>query len=251
MGTQDAAVVRRAAFRGVVAIDGPSGTGKSTVSRQLAVQLGTRYLDTGAMYRAATLAVLRHRPSYGDAQLTDIRAGRTPTVSLDDTQMIVSLVKQAKITISTDPTSSQVSLDGQRVDSEIRSPEVTAAVSAISAIDTVRTLLVAAQRELIGSGGIVVEGRDIGTVVWPSARPKVYLTANAGVRARRRADQLGENELVDVAAGLARRDQFDSTRAVSPLVAAADAVEVDTTELSVDEVVQRLVDMTMAVASCG
>jgi cytidylate kinase len=214
-------------FEGVVALDGPSGTGKSTVARGLASRLGARYLDTGAMYRAATLAVLR--------------AGVDPA----DATQVVDTVERAGIDISTDPGRPAVALDGARVDAEIRSAEVTAAVSAVSANPAVRALLVAAQRELIEGGPIVVEGRDIGSVVWPTARPKVYLTASASARATRRAGELNDEDVATVAADIDRRDRLDSTRAASPLAKAADAVELDTTDLDVDEVISRLVDMAM------
>ncbi|SHG79589.1 cytidylate kinase [Jatrophihabitans endophyticus] len=215
------------AFTGVVALDGPSGTGKSTVARRLATRLGARYLDTGAMYRAATVAALR--------------AG----VALDDGVAVTKVVEDAEIRISTDPEQASVRLDGDPVDAEIRSAETTAAVSAVSAVPAVRALLVDAQRELIGDGGIVVEGRDIGSVVWPTAAPKVYLTASPEARARRRAGELGA-DVQSVAGDIARRDGLDSTRAASPLAQAADAVELDTTELDVDQVVDRLHELTVA-----
>ena len=210
----------------VVAMDGPSGTGKSTVSRRLAVRLGARYLDTGAMYRAATLAVL-HRG-----------------VELADQAAIAAVVRQAHIEISTDPQRAAVALDGIPVDTEIRSGPVTAAVSVVSAVPAVRAHLVSAQRELIGAGGIVVEGRDIGSVVWPAAVPKIYLTADATVRARRRADELGPGADLDaVAQDIDRRDRLDSSRADSPLAKVEDAVEIDTTNLGINEVVNLLVDI--------
>ncbi len=209
-------------FTGVVALDGPSGTGKSTVARQLAQRLGARYLDTGAMYRAATVAAL-------DA-----------AVSLLDTDSIGAVVERAQISITTDPDAVQVVLDEVGVDRRIRSAEVTAAVSAVSAVPAVRTRLVTAQRELIGDGGIVVEGRDIGTVVWPGARPKVYLTADADERARRRAAQVGAGDVNAVQSDLARRDGLDSSRATSPLAVADDALHLDTTELSIEQVVDAL-----------
>lgn len=218
----------RTKFEGVVALDGPSGTGKSTVARRLAGQLGAHYLDTGAMYRAATLAVLR--------------AG----VSLDDVLAVVAIIEDAKIEVSTDPDAPGVRLAGEDVSAEIRSAAVTTAVSAVSAVPAVRAQLVDQQRELIGDGGVVVEGRDIGSVVWPSAHPKVYLTASAEARARRRAGELGaEQDLASVAADIDRRDRLDSTRAASPLARAEGAVELDTTALDIDEVVHRLVDLTM------
>jgi cytidylate kinase len=213
-----------------VALDGPSGTGKSTVARRLAEQLDARYLDTGAMYRAATVAALR--------------AG----VDLADGVAVTRVVEAAKIEISTDPQSVSITLDGEPVDSEIRSAETTAAVSAVSAVPAVRALLVDAQRELIGDGAIVVEGRDIGSVVWPGARPKVYLTATPEARARRRAGELG-SDVDAVAADIARRDQLDSSRAASPLMQSSDAIELDTTELGIDEVVARLVELATAAGS--
>jgi CMP/dCMP kinase len=214
-------------FDGVVALDGPSGTGKSTVARRLAERLGARYLDTGAMYRAATLAVLR--------------SGR----DLGDPEAVLDVVERVEIVIATVSDEPSVRLDGELVDAEIRSAAVTAAVSAVSAVPAVRTRLVAAQRELIGAGeGIVVEGRDIGTVVWPSARPKVFLTASPQARAQRRAGELGaQADLAAVAADIDRRDRADSTRLTSPLIRADDAVVLDTTELNVDSVVNRLIDI--------
>jgi CMP/dCMP kinase len=210
----------------VVALDGPSGTGKSTVARRLASALGARYLDTGAMYRAATLAVLR------------------ADVDPADPVGVAEVVEKAQIRVSTDPQHPAVELDGEPVDADIRTTEVTGAVSAVSALPAVRALLVAAQRELIDDGAIVVEGRDIGTVVWPTARPKVYLTASAEIRARRRAaetDRLADVALV--AADIDRRDRLDSGRAASPLARAADAVELDTTDLEIDEVVAKLLEL--------
>jgi cytidylate kinase len=217
-------------FEGVVALDGPSGTGKSTVARRLAMKLGARYLDTGAMYRAATVAVLR------------------TGVDLNDPVGITRVAEASKIVISTDPEQASITLDGEPVDAEIRSAETTAAVSAVSAVAAVRALMVDAQRELIEDGGIVVEGRDIGSVVWPTARPKVFLTASPEARAVRRAGELG-GEVADVAADIRRRDELDSTRAASPLRQAPDAVELDTTDLHIDEVVARLVELVAATNS--
>jgi cytidylate kinase len=213
-------------YTGVVALDGPSGTGKSTVARRLAARLGARYLDTGAMYRAATVAALREQ------------------VDLADSVAITKAVEASEIEISTDPERASVRLDGVGVDAEIRAAETTAAVSAVSAVPAVRALLVAAQRELIEDGGIVVEGRDIGSVVWPTARPKVYLTASPEVRAQRRAGELAA-DVATVADDIARRDRLDSTRAASPLTKADDAIELDTTDLDVADVVARLVEMVM------
>ena len=213
-----------------MALDGPSGTGKSTVARRLATRLGARYLDTGAMYRAATVAVLRRG------------------VDLGNGVGITEAVESAKIVISTDPEQAWITLDGDPVDDEIRSAQITAAVSAVSAVAAVRALLVDAQRELIGDGGIVVEGRDIGSVVWPTARPKVFLTASAQARAARRAGEL-DADVATVAADIERRDNLDSSRAASPLLQAADAIELDTTDLGIDEVVDRLAELTAQLAS--
>jgi cytidylate kinase len=217
-------VTSDSSFPGVVALDGPSGTGKSTVARRLAARLGARYLDTGAMYRAATVAVLREG------------------ADLADPVAITRAVEAAKILISTDPEHVSITLDGEPVDAEIRSAETTAAVSAVSAVPAVRAIMVDAQRELIAEGGIVVEGRDIGSVVWPMARPKVYLTASPDARARRRAAEI-HSDVAEVAADIRRRDRLDSTRAASPLTQAADAVELDTTDLDIDQVVARLADL--------
>jgi cytidylate kinase len=218
-------------FTGVIAMDGPSGTGKSTVARGVAARLGIRYLDTGAMYRAATLAVLR--------------AGIDPS----DPDLVAAAVSGADIEVGTDPASPAVCLDGTAVDAEIRSAAVTAAVSAVSAVPAVRAQLVAAQRRLIERGPIVVEGRDIGAVVWPAARPKVFLTARPEVRAGRRAAELGAGAdgaaVAAVAADIARRDRLDSTRAASPFTQADDAVVVDTSELQISEVINQLVDLAM------
>jgi CMP/dCMP kinase len=221
-----------ARFEGVVALDGPSGTGKSTVARMLARRLGARYLDTGAMYRAATLAVLDRG------------------VDAEDPAGVVEAVRSAHIVLSTDPEHAGITLDGRPVDAEIRSAPVTAAVSAVSAVPEVRAVLVQQQRRLIGTGAMVVEGRDIGSVVCPDAQAKIYLTASPQARAERRAKELGAGiDVAAVAADLERRDRLDSTRKVSPLARAADAVDVDTTQLSIDEVVDRLVDIVLSRAA--
>jgi cytidylate kinase len=164
---------------------------------------------------------------------------------LNDSVAITRIVEAAVIEISTDPDKVSIRLDGEPVDVEIRSAETTAAVSAVSAVPSVRALLVDAQRELISDGGIVVEGRDIGSVVWPTARPKVYLTASAQARAQRRAGEVGE-AVATVAADIERRDHLDSTRAASPLTRSADAIEIDTTDLDIDQVVARLADLADA-----
>jgi cytidylate kinase len=206
----------------VVAVDGPSGSGKSTVCRRLAVALEARYLDTGAMYRAVTWAVLH--------------AGADP----HDADTVAKIAVDLDLVIGTDPNTPHVRVDGTPVETEIRGPEVTVAVSAVAAVAAVRQLLVARQREIISTARrIVVEGRDIGTVVAPDADLKVFLTASADERARRRSAEIAA--AVDAtAADLARRDRLDSTRTVDPLQQAADAVVLDTTALGIDEVVATL-----------
>ncbi|MGV9722947.1 (d)CMP kinase [Nocardia beijingensis] len=211
----------------VVAMDGPSGTGKSSVSRRLATRLGARYLDTGAMYRVATLRVLR--------------AG----IELTDTAAIAAAVKELPLSIGTDPSREVIELDGEDVRAEIRGDAVTKAVSAVSAVPEVRELLVAMQRDITAAAGrIVVEGRDIGTVVLPDADAKIYLTASAEARAHRRnqqnIDEGRGDDYAGVLADVQRRDTLDSTRKVSPLRPAEDAVPVDTSELSMDEVIDEL-----------
>jgi cytidylate kinase len=211
-------------FRGVVAVDGPSGSGKSTVSRRLARRLGAAYLDTGAMYRAATWAVLRD--------------GADPA----DAPAVARVVAGAELRITTDPAAVAVTVDGTPVDADIRGAAVTAAVSAVSGVPAVRAQLIAQQRALIeaarGAGGIVVEGRDIGAVVAPDADLKVFLTASESERARRRSGQSGA-DLAATDADLRRRDRADS-RVTKPLEAADGAVTLDTTELGIDEVIGRL-----------
>lgn len=224
--------------RAVIALDGPSGTGKSTVARGVARVLGYRYLDTGAMYRAATLAVLSQAP-----ELTaELELGVAPVDV--DRDRVTRIVAAARIEMGTAPGEAWTRLDGADVSAQIRTPQVTKAVSAVAAVSGVRTLLVAAQREVIGIGGIVVEGRDIATVVWPDAQVQVYLTASPGARAARRAGELGRTaDVAAVQSDLVQRDEHDSTRTDSPLSVAAHAVTLDTSDLSVDEVIQRLIDM--------
>ena len=214
-------------MREVIALDGPSGTGKSTVPRGLARRLGFRYLDTGAMYRAVAWAVLH--------------AGADP----EDRAVVGSIADRVALEVSTDPDHPAVAVDGRRVDRAIRTAAVTTAVSPVSATPHVREVLVAAQRELIGAGHVVVEGRDIGTVVAPAAPLKVFLTASPDARARRRSRQDGSADHAATAADLDRRDSYDSSREHSPLRAADDAVHLDTTSLTVDQVIQRLVDLAV------
>lgn len=211
----------------VIAVDGPAGTGKSTVSRSLARELRARYLDTGAMYRIVTLAVLR--------------AG----VDLADADAVAAVANRAELSVGYDPSEDRSYLDGEDVSVEIRGDAVTKAVSAVSAVPAVRTRLVQLQRSLAaGRGSVVVEGRDIGTVVLPEADVKIFLTASAEERARRRNDQNVAAGLADdyeaVLADVKRRDHLDSTRAVSPLRPAEDAVVVDTSEMTQPDVIAHL-----------
>ena len=211
----------------ILAVDGPSGTGKSTMCRALAKKLDAKYVDTGAMYRVATLAVLR--------------AGVDPT----DTDAVIKATAALPLEVSDDPDSTAVLFAGEDVAREIRGPEATQHVSAVSAIPQVRVNLVELQRKLAREAGrAIVEGRDIGTVVLPDAPAKVYMTASAEVRAKRRFDQdVAAGRDVDFDAVLAdvkRRDEADSSRKTSPLRPADDAEIVDTSEMTPDEVLAAL-----------
>jgi cytidylate kinase len=213
-----------------IAVDGPAGTGKSSVSRGLARALGARYLDTGSMYRIVTLAALR------------------ADVDVNDAAAVGALADQVDMAVGFDPDDDLSCLGGEDVSAEIRGDAVTRAVSAVSAVPAVRTRLVQRQRELAdGPGSVVVEGRDIGTVVLPNADVKIFLTASADERARRRNDQNVANGLGDdyesVLADVRRRDHLDSTRAVSPLRAAEDAMIVDSSDMTESEVVAHLLDL--------
>ncbi|WNG79859.1 (d)CMP kinase [Mycobacterium sp. ITM-2016-00316] len=214
----------------MIALDGPAGTGKSSVSRGLARTLGLRYLNTGAMYRIVTLAVLR--------------AG----VDVTDAQRVADIADDVDLAVGYDPDEDRAFLAGEDVSFEIRGDEVTGAVSAVSAVPAVRARLVQLQRELAaGDGGVVVEGRDIGTVVLPDADVKIFLTASAEVRAQRRHAQNIANGIEDsyeaVLADVKRRDHLDSTRAVSPLRAAQDAVIVDTSDMNEAQVIDHLQEL--------
>lgn len=204
----------------VVAVDGPSGSGKSSVSRAVASRFGLRYLDTGSLYRAATWQVLQSGADLGDDAA------------------VTAAVAEAVIEAGTDPTAPGIRVDGRDVGVEIRGPEVTAAVSRVSAVPGVRALLLVLQRDLIGAGGIVVEGRDIGTAVAPDAALKVFLTADAAVRGQRRhAEAAHHDDAAQTAEALRARDRLDSSRQSSPLRAADDAVTVDATELTLEQVI--------------
>ncbi len=197
----------------IIAIDGPAGAGKSTVARAVAAAIGATYLDSGAMYRVIALRSMSGDDPAGAAHTTDFGLGE------------------------------RVTADGEDVTEAIRTPEVTARASEIAALPEVREALVDKQRELLYSGGDwVAEGRDIGTVVAPDAGLKVFLTADEAERARRRAAEHGLDES-RVMAEQAERDRRDATRDYSPLKAAADAIEVDTTALEIDDVVERIVEL--------
>lgn len=201
----------------VIAIDGPAGAGKSTVAKALAERLGFTYLDSGAMYRCVALASLR--------------AG----VDLDAAAEVEPIARSAALVVG----DGRVALDGEDVTGEIRSPEVTAAASRVSVHPGVRGAMVERQREVVANGGWVAEGRDIGTVVCPDAPLKVYLTASEQERARRRAEQTGE-EPSRVLADQRDRDTRDRGRPHGALRPAEDSVEVDTTGLGIDAVVERI-----------
>lgn len=213
----------------IIAIDGPAGAGKSTLGRMLARSLNLLYIDTGAMYRAVALAVLN--------------AG----VSMQDTVAVAAVAEQARVNLEGDPDALQVLLDGRDVSDEIRSEAVTHASSIISTIPEVRRILVERQRELGRRGnGVVLEGRDISTVVFPDADLKFFLTAGPEARADRRYEEerLRERNATyeETLADINTRDRRDSTRADSPLAIAPDAIVIDSTELSIEEVFERMMD---------
>jgi cytidylate kinase len=210
----------------VIAMDGPAGSGKSSVSRGVARALGLRYLDTGAMYRAMTWWMLREG------------------VPVDDPAAVAARSGEPDLVCGTDPGHPVITVDGIDVSGPIRAQEVTGAVSAVAAVQAVREHLVALQRQIIGDGGIVVEGRDIGTVVAPGAPIKIYLTASAEARAQRRNRELTGATLSATQADMVRRDRLDSTREADPLAQAADAIELDTTSLTLDEVIAEVVRIT-------
>jgi CMP/dCMP kinase len=216
----------------VIAIDGPSGSGKSTVAKAVAVRLGLAYLDTGAMYRAVAFEAMRR--------------GIDP----EDRPTVAELSRQIDLKVG-----DTVTVDGTDATIEIRSPEVTRAVSIVAANPEVRSELVARQREWAEAhGGGVVEGRDIGTVVFPAADLKVFMTAEDGERANRRSKEMLDLRYDQVAADMTRRDHIDSTRATSPLAVADDAVRLDTTGRSVEEIVEevlKLVDSAGPARSAG
>ncbi|HET6626951.1 MAG TPA: (d)CMP kinase [Nocardioidaceae bacterium] len=207
----------------VVAMDGPSGSGKSSTSRGVADRLGLRYLDTGAQFRALTWWMLQHE------------------IEVDDPEAVAARVDEPALESGTDPTAPTITVDGMDVVGRIRTQQVTRAVSAVSAVPAVRARLLRLQREIIGAGGIVVEGRDIGTVVAPDAPVKVYLTADPDARAARRTAELAGSTVEATQQDLIRRDQADSGRATAPLTMAEDAHHIDTTPYTLDEVIEQVV----------
>jgi CMP/dCMP kinase len=211
----------------IVAIDGPSGAGKGTVARAVAERLRYRHIDTGAMYRAVAWKALR--------------AG----VDLNDPEATVNVARRATIVVG----DGVVIVDGHDIASAIRTAEIDAAAATVARMPRVREVLIAQQREMGRAGGVVMEGRDIGTVVFPDADVKVYLDAAPDERARRRAQDpahalgRGATAVGDVATALEARDHSDRTRAASPLTRADDAVEIDTTGLSIDAVIERVLQL--------
>lgn len=208
----------------IVAIDGPSGAGKGTIAREVARRLHYRHIDTGAMYRAVAWKALQEG------------------VDLTDEQASADAARRAEIVVG----DGVVTVDGRDVARAIRTPEIDAAAAAVARQPRVREILIAQQRDIGRAGGVVMEGRDIGTVVFPDADVKIYLDAAPEERARRRAHDAahalggGAASLGDVATALEARDRIDRTRSVSPLTAAGDAVEIDTTGLSIEEVIERV-----------
>ncbi len=203
----------------VIAIDGPAGSGKSTVAKRLAERLGTSYLDTGAMYRAVAFAALRRGIDPGDAE------------------PVARMAPHLEIVVE----AGRVEVDGVDATIEIRGPEVTRAVSAVAANPAVRTELVRRQREWVAErGGAVVEGRDIGSVVFPDAELRAYLHARSDVRASRRHQEVTDLAYEAVAADMARRDTLDSEREADPLTCAEGSVVIDTSERSVDDIIDEL-----------
>lgn len=208
-------------------MDGPSGSGKSSTSRGVADRLGLRYLDTGAQFRAMTVWMLRHG------------------IDVHDHAAVAARAHEPEIVSGTDPLAPTITLDGEDVAEAIRSAETTAAVSPVATVPAVRARLLELQRAMIsaalGEGGIVVEGRDIGSVVWPDAAVKLYLTADPAARAARRAAENGTGSVEATEADLLRRDAIDSGRSAAPLVVPEGAIHLDTTPYDLDEVVDQVV----------
>lgn len=216
----------------VIAVDGTSGSGKSSTCRGVAARLGLAYLDTGAMFRAVTWWMLRH------------------DVDVHDPAAVAARVGEAVVVSGTDPGGPSITVDGQDVSAPIRSAEVNAAVSPVSTVPEVRALLLDLQRAIIAEAtrgpGIVVEGRDIGSVVWPQAPVKVYLSADPGARAARRAAEEGAGDLAATEESLRARDRIDSARTAAPLTRADGSVALDSTSYTLDEVIQQVLGLVDA-----
>lgn len=217
----------------IIAIDGPAGSGKSTTAKLLAKKLGYLYIDTGAMYRAVTLYAIKNN-------------------LLDDEEKIIELAKQLNIELKFENGQTKVSVNGKDVTDEIRSLEVNQNVSPVSKIEGVRKILVDKQKEMGKNGGVVMEGRDITTVVFPNADVKIFLTATIDERARRRAlefEQKGQQvDIEKVKQNILERDRIDSSRDVSPLTKSPDAIEIDTSNLSIEQQVDLILEETKKVA---
>lgn len=211
----------------IVTIDGPAGAGKSTTARRVAERLGYLYIDTGAMYRAITLAAMREGIAFDNEHLDD-------------------LVHHSDIELIYTPLGQRTLLNGEDVSEAIRHGDVTSNVSAVSALPAVRRMLVAKQRAIAQGGGVVMDGRDIGSVVFPNAEVKIYLVAALEERIRRRTAEMQSKGYAltpeDIRHQIIQRDDMDSHRAESPLVKPPDAIEVDTTSLAIDEQVDRILE---------
>lgn len=210
-----------------VAIDGPASSGKSTVAKIIAKRFGYVYCDTGAMYRSVTWAALENG------------------IDVSDTKQVIDLARRIKITFEPGQPDQRVFVDGHEVTKDIRTEKIAANVSAVAAIPEVRAQMVEQQRQIAQAGGIVMDGRDIGTTVLPNAQVKVFLVASAHERARRRYEEnlqkgLATQSLDELEAAIKLRDQKDSTRKVSPLTQAKDAILIDTTSLTIDQVVDEI-----------
>ena len=210
-----------------VAIDGPASSGKSTVAKIIAKRFGYVYCDTGAMYRSVTWAALENG------------------IDVSDTKQVIDLARRIKITFEPGQPDQRVFVDGHEVTKDIRTEKIAANVSAVAAIPEVRAQMVEQQRQIAQAGGIVMDGRDIGTTVLPDAQVKVFLVASAHERARRRYEEnlqkgLATQSLDELEAAIKLRDQKDSTRKVSPLTQAKDAILIDTTSLTIDQVVDEI-----------
>lgn len=218
----------------VIAIDGPAASGKSTTAREVARRLGLVYLDTGAMYRAITLKAMRQG------------------IDLNDGNKVAELTRSTKVELRISERSQQVLLDGEDVSVAIRTPEVTAGTTPVSGHPQVREILVQWQRRMGANGGVVAEGRDTTSVVFPDADVKIYLSAAIDARAERRTRDLESSGLAtssdEQAKLLTRRDHADSTRKASPLVKVKDAIEIDTSNISIEEQVQKVIDLAHKVA---